>query len=285
MLVLALTTLAAMAGCPFEDRTSPEQASASLDAVDRAGEDDLSRIAQAAVTAVDCLGEPASAPLAARYHLAFALWKDAFGNYSAEDRDNTVVVPHLSAAYGIDSELRHANHFAPKEHFSSLAFRAREFDTLAEPVDGALFFDGTQGVQRPTTTATLFQRTDSEGKVVVSEVLYPGDSVPTYEAQVDEPDPAVGQAPPAEPVAMGTDSGSSGGSLRKPLRATGIALGAGALAVFGANAALFSGAMNPDTSTASNARSKKGLVNALGASAIVLGVGASGTFGASFVVE
>ena len=95
---------------------------------------------------------------------------------------------------------------------------------------------------------------------------------------------AVGADP--EPVGpVETEAAVTSKSKRPMLRTVGAALGVGALGALGANMAMYSAAMNPETSSPGNASDQAGLVNALGATAIVLGVGAGGAFGASFIVD
>ncbi|MCO4747206.1 MAG: hypothetical protein KC912_20580 [Proteobacteria bacterium] len=292
MLVLILGMYTALAECPFDYARSLEDAAAKLDAVDGATTPEaVERAAQGVDAVLQCLAEPITPALAGRYHRAVALALDPHGLDTASRADKPSV-QSLAASYAIDPEARHAVKLdADHGHFSVLSFPEQSFVAVGAPEVGAVFFDGTEGLQRPTNTATYFQRVDGEGRVVQADYLLPSAAIPTYPLAPDlEPEAVVAEPvePDPEGPAVGTqpiETPALQRSARKPLRAVGIGLGVAALGALGANAALYGSAMNPDTSSASNAESKAGLVNALGATSIVLGVGAGGMLGASFVVR
>lgn len=282
LLVSLLASLSAHAGCGFAYENKLADAEAALDVVDGAADPDALLIAvQGATNAVDCLGVPITPAVAGRYHRAMALGSDVHGLLSASDEGLPAVLS-LAASFALDPEARHVVKLPPEHaHFSSSAFPERVFEEAPAPVEGSLVFDGSVTLQRPTNTAVFFQRLDAKGKVVSSAYLYPETSLPKYEAR--EAAVAVAAPEPAPVTPLPTESVTKT-SKRPLLRVVGGALGVGALGALGANVALYSSAMNPDTSDAATALSKAGVVNALGASAIVLGVGAGGALGASFVV-
>ena len=279
MLALLLGLLTAHAKCPYPDEppASAAEVEAALDRLDAVtGEAELERFAQAAVTAADCLGEPATPAIAARYHLASALWKDPAGFYSAAKPD-TRAVPHLAAAFAISPALRHTAPAAPTTHFSSLDFPAPESEVAPAPLSGTMYFDGMESLDRPTNMATFLQITDDIGAVWVSEVVYPGEELPPYPSVPSE-EVAPSVLPTVSPL-------QATKSLRGPLRVAALGMGALALGALGSNLALGSAALDPTNSTEENARSKQGIVNGLGVAAIVLGAGAGGSLGASLVVK
>lgn len=147
-----------------------------------------------------CLNEPLEPMLAARVHRAVGL--RAFG-----ERD-VYAVQAFAAARNLDPDYEFPEDLvAPvspiREDYTTMSLSAGRTALSPEPKKGALLFDGTETLDRPTAWGTVFQRIDPEGVPQETSYLRPGDPLPEYEAvprtigpQITQRRKLFGDAPP-----------------------------------------------------------------------------------------
>ncbi|TNE86086.1 MAG: hypothetical protein EP330_23285 [Deltaproteobacteria bacterium] len=234
---------------------------------------ELPELAPWVIDGVSCLREPASPQLAARYHRFRALNTDPLGGLG--DAVRTQARASLGAAWRLDPE--HVSTL-PGDHGHRTAITGEPTSEAAPtPEVGALFFDGAETTDRPTASATFFQRTDASGAVVDSAYLYPGQALPAYPVLAVTVAPEPVESPVSAPVEPAPHR-----SPKKALRITGVALGAAALGLFAGNVASYNAALASDRDTATNAMPT---VNALGYGAWATGAGAAALITTSFAVK
>lgn len=216
---------------------------------------------------VSCLTTPIEPTLAARYHRLRALGDDPLGGLSQSVRQGV----SASLAAGLRLEPGHRSTL-PDDHghyaFGAEALAESTFVEVTPVVEGRLFFDGVAGVDRPSNTATFFQRADTGGVIVDSAYLLPADALPAY---------------PVASVAVGTEPEPRGAKGRLRVAAAGV--GAGSLALLAGNLITRNAALNGTGATAETAHQQQPLVNGLAISSWTLGVASAGLFTTSLVVK
>jgi hypothetical protein len=212
------------------------------------------------VDGVSCLTEPTTPSLAARYHRFRAVKADPLGGLSDIVRPN--VLASLGAAVRLDPSHTVT---LPADHGHRGAVPPEPVATeVPSPTEGALYFDGSQTLMRPSTTATFFQRTDDSGQIVDSVYLYPADALPDY------------------PRTLQTRAGPETHPMPKRLRIIGVGVGAAALGLLAGNLAVRSGWKD---GTRPEAESAQPLINGLAISSWVAGAGSAALITTSFVVK
>ncbi|MCO4748330.1 MAG: hypothetical protein KC912_26280 [Proteobacteria bacterium] len=212
------------------------------------------------VDGVSCLTEPASPSLAARYHRFRAVNTDPLGGLSDVVRPQ--VLASLTAAARLDPSYSPT---LPEEHgHRGVEPTPGESVEVPSPSEGALFFDGSQSLMRPGSSATFFQRTDAAGQIVDSVYLYPSDALPDY------------------PRVLQTTAELPDGRKAKRLRIAGVGLGVGALTLFAGNLATRHGWKD---GTREQAHDRQLLINGLAISSWVAGAGSAALLTTSFVVK
>lgn len=129
-----------------------------------------------------CLAEPITVELAARYHRLYAIHQDPSGKFGL---DSGVVAASFRAARALEPAYTFPDDLLPPSHGLRAAWDALPPETPATervraPRHGQLWFDGTPGLERPTSAATFLQWTDATQAVVLSAYVPAGAPLPDY---------------------------------------------------------------------------------------------------------
>ena len=156
--------------------------------------------AQLSAEAIPCLDAPLSPELAAQAHRS-----QGYSAFLSGDRETALLYFTASAMVAPDYEL--PADLVPPSHPIAVLYQegrgsADLTDTLAEPAQGFLVFDGTATELRPTSRPTVGQYVDETGLVAFSAALMPEDPVPGY---------------PTMAVPSDTTPSGSGMAIRWPL--------------------------------------------------------------------
>ncbi len=141
---------------------------------------------QAAVDLLPCIEEPFRAPDAARYHRVQGL-----RHYLAADEEGASA--YFAAArfaqpdYKLPTSLVPSGHPAQQLYAGADSF-AVATEAVAAPL-GTVTFDGRSTLERPATRPTIVQVLDADGAVLLTDVLEPGEAMPSYETAPSVPDP------------------------------------------------------------------------------------------------
>lgn len=169
---------AGAADCPKP--VAPADWAAHLDAAERAfsslDEVSFDRTMEEAGLDLACLSAPLSPEQAARYHRLVGLRL-----YVRDDEASASLA--FAAARAVEPMGVLPSALLPPGHEArQLADRARtagEVESVLAPKDGALWFDGTQGTERPIDRPTIVQLQLAD-ELAVSRYLAPGDALPPY---------------------------------------------------------------------------------------------------------
>lgn len=104
-------------------------------------------------------------------------------------------VQAFAAARAADSTYILPSWLVPEGHMIRDLYGQFPLDNAAaervpRPRDGAVRFDGVEGLDRPTRWPTLVQVQDANGVPVASAYLFPGDAMPAYPMLAAEPQDA-----------------------------------------------------------------------------------------------
>lgn len=126
-----------------------------------------------------CLTEAVPRPLAAAFHRFQGL-------RSFVDRQNSKSVQAFAAARSVEAAYTFPASFVPEgnpvlANYTAVDPATGTFDTLGDPKDGYLQFDGKRGSKRSTSFPTIAQLFDGQGAVTQTAYLWPGDPMLAYE--------------------------------------------------------------------------------------------------------
>lgn len=198
-----------------------DQAEAAFSALDEAAFD---KEMDVAAIELPCLSRPLRPDQAARYHRLIGLRL-----YVRDEEDAARAA--FAAARAVEPMGALPSALLPPGHaaraLADSATTPGRTESVLQPKDGALWFDGVPGTERPADRPTVIQL-ELEGAVATSRYLAPGDAMPTYQP-----------APLASPVVR-----------RRLGLGVGIGLGVGSAALYGlaaASAAQFEGSLPADS--------------------------------------
>ena len=125
---------------------------------------------------VPCLREEINAATAARYHRAQGL-----SAYLAKDTEGArlwfAASRQVQPKYNLPETLAPADH--PLQQLYLSASAPVDEQRVPSPSQGRLRFDGNTTTQRPLKRPTVFQYVNNVGQIQISQVLHPGDPVPS----------------------------------------------------------------------------------------------------------
>ena len=128
-----------------------------------------------------CLTDKFTRNLAAEYH-RFA------GLRSFVEKDPVNSTLSFAAARTIEPAYRFPESFVPPgnpvlSEYEAIDLEAGEFETVGEPKEGRIEFDGREALERPMSWPTLVQLFNDDGSVRFTGYLAPGDTLPAYDAK------------------------------------------------------------------------------------------------------
>ncbi len=180
MLLILSTLLTAQADCPAPTTVSDVDAALAWGeagvspSFDGDSAERLSAGAQRAEGALDCLGQPLPADLAARYHrlsglaLFMASPAEATPSFTAARRSEPAgVLPLLPPGHPAQRQLAETSTEATTT-------------PLPEPESGRIQLDGARSLERPDDLPVIAQYFGDDGAVVWSAMLSPGEPVLEY---------------------------------------------------------------------------------------------------------
>ncbi|MFZ5476881.1 MAG: hypothetical protein ACOZNI_08920 [Myxococcota bacterium] len=218
-LLLASLATAAPAGCPRA------QSDASVRAiVDRAERAFTAMDADAFLAAegelraaVGCVDQPLPLPTVSAVHRVAGIAKYV-------RQDTALARAAFAAARTADPEYRLPEALVPSDHQIREEYVARvrdDRDDLAPPFEGSFWFDGAEGLARPTSRPTIAQLVGPDGTVARGAYLWPDDPLFAYDV-AGEP---VAEAPPASPTTTKAATTEPATATARPTKKKGLRLG------------------------------------------------------------
>ncbi len=128
---------------------------------------------------ISCLAQPLTQIQASRYHMLGGIY-----HFVQKDQDKAQI--YFSSARAANPTASISTEFFPEGHMIHALYNnapeVNDGDPVEPPLKGDLKFDGLSQGERPLYRPTIFQHV-AGGKALVTAVLEPGDSMPTYQTE------------------------------------------------------------------------------------------------------
>ncbi|MCO4745369.1 MAG: hypothetical protein KC912_11320 [Proteobacteria bacterium] len=147
-----------------------------------------------------CLGEALAPSQAARYHRVVGI--DLFIRRRTEPAAQS-----FAAARSAEPDFNFSTELIPEEHairdlYASAPSSGGAVDALAAPLSGVIRIDGSETLERPRSTPTIFQYIDADGATQTTSYLVPTAITPSYPVAPAATDAVTSSTP--GPAAVGT---------------------------------------------------------------------------------
>ena len=182
MLALLLIPLTALAQQACPEPTTLATMTSELDAAERAytakQPQDFAAAIEELVLVLPCFEALIPPVVAARYHRLRGL--DLF-----VARNTERATMSFTAARRLEPDYQFPLEMIPENHpvrplYAGVEPGSGKREHVRKPSSGALYFDGTAGLDRPLARASLVQVTDTGGSVLATRYLFPTDPMPAY---------------------------------------------------------------------------------------------------------